>query len=150
MAMASEMRWHPDPLGMFSTKKNLHPPTSVAFPDIDILHPALLSTPPRTMCLYNYWIAYVRQVSYAKLCYAMPHHRPQGEVLEANCVKIQPAWMGEMADLLGPLQVPGAAAPETPGPQLHSLFLPGSHNAGAYNKFTSYTGAGGKGVAPIN
>ena len=107
MAMASEMRWHPDPLGMFSTKKNLHPPTSVAFPDIDILHPALLSTPPRTMCLYNYWIAYVRQVSYAKLCYAMPHHRPQGEVLEANCVKIQPAWMGEMADLLGPLQVPG-------------------------------------------
>jgi len=84
--------------------------TSVAFPDIDILHPALLSTPPRTMCLYNYWIAYVRQ----------------GEVLEANCVKIQPAWMGEMADLLGPLQ-------------LHSLFLPGSHNAGAYNKFTSYT-----------
>ena len=24
--------------------------------------------------------------------------------------------------------------------QLHSLFIPGSHNAGAYNKFTSYTG----------
>ena len=27
--------------------------------------------------------------------------------------------------------------------QLHSLLIPGSHNAGAYNKFTSYTGRDG-------
>jgi hypothetical protein len=36
-----------------------HRSLSVSFPDIDILHPALLSSPPRTVCLYNYWIAYI-------------------------------------------------------------------------------------------
>jgi len=84
--------------------------TGVEFPDIDILHPALLSSPPRTMCLYNYWIAYVRE----------------GTPLKVNCVKIQPSWMEDMASVLGPFQ-------------LHSMLLPGTHNAGAYNKFTQYT-----------
>jgi hypothetical protein len=44
-----------------------------------------------------------------------------------NCVKIQPGWMRDMKAEIGSLQ-------------LHSLLIPGSHNAGAYNKFTSYTG----------
>ena len=49
----------------------------------------------------------------------MLYHPPPGEVLEANCVKIQPAWMGEMAELLGPLQVPGGRGSrdtESPAP----------------------------------
>ena len=41
--------------------------TSVAFPDIDILHPAVLSQPPKTMCLYNYYIAYVREGTILKV-----------------------------------------------------------------------------------
>ena len=41
--------------------------TSVAFPDIDILHPAVLSHPPKTMCLYNYYIAYVREGTILKV-----------------------------------------------------------------------------------
>ena len=47
-----------------------------------------------------------------------------------NCIKIQPRWVQDMKEDgidVGTLQ-------------LHSLFIPGSHNAGAYNKFTSYTG----------
>jgi len=87
--------------------------TKIAFPDIDILHPAVLSVPPKTMCLYNYYIAYVRE----------------GTILKFNCIKIQPRWVEDMKEDgidVGRLQ-------------LHSLFIPGSHNAGAYNKFTSYT-----------
>ena len=50
-----------------------------------------------------------------------------------NCIKIQPRWVEDMKEDgidVGRLQ-------------LHSLFIPGSHNAGAYNKFTSYTGENG-------
>ena len=41
--------------------------TKIAFPDIDILHPAVLSIPPKTMCLYNYYIAYVREGTILKV-----------------------------------------------------------------------------------
>ena len=41
--------------------------TKIAFPDIDILHPAVLSVPPKTMCLYNYYIAYVREGTILKV-----------------------------------------------------------------------------------
>ena len=41
--------------------------TSTTFPDIDILHPAVLTTPPKTMCLYNYYIAYVREGTILKV-----------------------------------------------------------------------------------
>ena len=84
--------------------------TSVQFPDINILHPALLPIPPRTMCLYNYWIAYVRS----------------GKVMAVNCIKTQPVWMWEMKEKIGSIP-------------LHALMIPGTHNAGAYNKFSSYS-----------
>ena len=48
-------------------------------------------------------------------------------VPQFNCIKIQPRWVQDMKEMIG-------------GIQLHSLLIPGSHNAGAYNKFTSYTG----------
>ena len=51
---------------------------SVAFPDIDILHPALLSVPPRTMCLFNYWIAYIREGRVLKVATVA---RPGGDAL---------------------------------------------------------------------
>eukprot|EP00092_Neocalanus_flemingeri_P011157 GFUD01012019.1.p1 GENE.GFUD01012019.1~~GFUD01012019.1.p1 ORF type:complete len:456 (-),score=118.95 GFUD01012019.1:61-1428(-) len=84
--------------------------SSLQFPDINILHPSVLPTPPRTMCLYNYWIAYVRS----------------GTVLAVNCVKTQPVWMWEMKEHIGSIP-------------LHALMIPGTHNAGAYDKFTAYT-----------
>ena len=84
--------------------------TSVQFPDINILHPALLPIPPHTMCLYNYWIAYVRS----------------GKVMAVNCIKTQPVWMWEMKEHIGSIP-------------LHALMIPGTHNAGAYNKFSSYS-----------
>ena len=51
---------------------------SVSFPDIDILHPALLSVPPRTMCLFNYWIAYIREGRVLKVTTVA---RPGGDAL---------------------------------------------------------------------
>ena len=48
-------------------------------------------------------------------------------VPQFNCIKIQPRWVQDMKEVVGDLQ-------------LHSLLIPGSHNAGAYNKFTSYSG----------
>lgn len=50
-----------------------------------------------------------------------------------NCIKIQPRWVQDMKE-------DGIDVGRLP---LHSLFIPGSHNAGAYNKFTSYTGENG-------
>ena len=70
----------------------------------------ILPMPPRTMCLYNYWIAYVRA----------------GSVLAVNCIKIQPVWMWEMRDDIDSIP-------------LHGLMIPGTHNSGAYDKFTAYT-----------
>ena len=84
--------------------------SSIEFPDINILHHTLLPMPPRTMCLYNYWIAYIRE----------------GDILAVNCIKIQPVWMWEMKDHIGSIP-------------LHALMIPGTHNSGAYDKFTSYT-----------
>ena len=55
-------------------------------------------------------------------------------VPQFNCIKIQPRWVQDMKEVVGDLQ-------------LHSLLIPGSHNAGAYNKFTSYTGDNGVGDA---
>ena len=78
---------------------------SVAFPDIDILHPALLSVPPRTMCLFNYWIAYIREGRVLKVASVALRGSDALASPQVNCVKIQPAWMREMADLVGPLQV---------------------------------------------
>ena len=84
--------------------------SSIEFPDTSTLHPAVLPTLSRTMCLHNYWIAYVRD----------------GNVLAVNCIKIQPVWMWEMKDHIGSMP-------------LHALMIPGTHNAGAYDKFTAYT-----------
>lgn len=84
--------------------------STIEFPDINILHPALLPTPLRTMCLYNYWIAYVRA----------------GNVLAVNCIKTQPVWMWEMKEHIGSIP-------------LHALMIPGTHNSGAYDKFTAYS-----------
>ena len=47
--------------------------TSTTFPDIDILHPAVLTTPPKTMCLYNYYIAYVREGTILKVFHPVNH-----------------------------------------------------------------------------
>ena len=111
--------YHDDPLHNNQTHPLLRVPasyegqyylTSIKFPELMILHPALLPSPSRTMCLYNYWIAYVRS----------------GEVLAVNCIKTQPTWMWEMKEHIGSIP-------------LHGLMIPGTHNSGAYDKFTSYS-----------
>ena len=45
--------------------------TSEQFSDITSLHHLVLATPPRPMCLHDYWIAYIRA----------------GSVLAVNCIK---------------------------------------------------------------
>ena len=104
--------------------------TKEQFPELSMLHPRLLDTPPRPMCLGQYWIAYVRA----------------GSVLAVDCIKSQPVsvivtiisdvcyhtaalrqvWMSEMKEYISSIP-------------LHALMLPGSHNAGSWDKFESYT-----------
>ena len=37
--------------------------TNEQFPDITVLQHMVMATPPHPMCLYDYWIAYVREAS---------------------------------------------------------------------------------------
>ena len=84
--------------------------TSVMFPELTILHPALLPDYSTSKCLYNYYIAYVRG----------------DKVLALNCVKTEPGWMWEMREYIRSLPI-------------HALMIPGTHNSGAYDRFTSYS-----------
>lgn len=83
--------------------------TQEEFPEINI-HQPILQSQPRTMCLYSYWVAYIRS----------------GRVLSINCIKIQPQWMWNMKNVIGSMP-------------LHSLMIPGTHNSGAYDSLTSFT-----------
>jgi len=84
--------------------------TSIMFPEMTVLHPALQPPPLKASCLYNYWIAYVRL----------------GRIMAVNCIQTQPQWMLEMEDDIGSIP-------------LHSLMIPGTHNSGAYERFNSYS-----------
>ena len=55
--------------------------TKIAFPDIDILHPAVLSVPPKTMCLYNYYIAYVREGTILKVAIICEQQKTKAKIL---------------------------------------------------------------------
>lgn len=83
--------------------------TQEEFPQINIHQPSLQSQ-PRTMCLYSYWVAYIRS----------------GSVLSINCIKIQPQWMWNMKKVIGSMP-------------LHSLMIPGTHNSGAYDSLNSFS-----------
>ena len=84
--------------------------TNEQFPEITSLHHMVLPTPPRPQCLGDFWIAYVRS----------------GSVLAVDCIKSQPVWMYEMKEYIGSIP-------------LHALMIPGTHNAGSWDKFESYT-----------
>ena len=84
--------------------------TKEQFPDITSLHHLVISTPPRPMCLHDYWIAYIRE----------------DRVLAVDCIKSQPVWMSEMKEYIGSIP-------------LHALMIPGTHNSGSWDEFKSYT-----------
>ena len=83
--------------------------SKVEFRNNNHLHPRLVETPLVTRCQHDYWIAYVRA----------------GRVMAVNCIKTQPTWMWEMKESIGSIP-------------LHAIMLPGTHNAGSYDKFESY------------
>lgn len=69
-------------------------------------NPLLGMKSPTAMCLYGFWIAYVRD------------NRP----IIVNCLRIRPNWMWEERQSIGDLP-------------LHALMIPGTHNSGAYEEF---------------
>jgi len=67
-------------------------------------HPMMGMRSPKATCVYGFYIAYVRQ----------------NRTLKVNCMRLRPNWMYEDRHVIGDMP-------------LHSLMIPGTHNAGAYD-----------------
>ena len=67
-------------------------------------NPMLGTESPEATCLFGFYIIYVRD----------------RRTLKVNCIRLRPTWMFEDRNVIG--DVP-----------LHSLMIPGTHNAGAYD-----------------
>ena len=83
--------------------------TKEQFPELSMLHPRLLDTPPRPMCLGQYWIAYVRA----------------GSVLAVDCIKSQPVSV-----IVTIIQYVGTWFPSFQGQPLISGAMPLESGAG--------------------
>merc|ERR1739848_264998 len=67
-------------------------------------HPMMGMRSPKATCVYGFYIAYVRG----------------NRTMKVNCMRLRPNWMYEDRHIIGDMP-------------LHSLMIPGTHNAGAYD-----------------